>query len=267
MRLPSGEKATDVTELEWPSSVCTAAPPSPRPRAGPSCRLRLTPPACRPARRRPTLTESNGPRASQCGAPVAASQSRTVLSSEPDATSLPSGEKATALTQPRMALERLSAAPRRRVPEPDRLVVVSPTPPACRPARRRPTLTEPEWPLSVSRAAPPSPRPRAGPSCRPRPTPPACRPARRRPTLTEPEWPLSVSVRRPRGRVPEPDRLVVRARRHQLAVRREGDGRRPNLNGPRASQAAPPSPRPRAGPSCRPSPTPPACRPARRRPS
>ena len=32
-----------------------------------------------------------------------------------------------------------------------------------------------------------------------------------------------LTVRRPRGRVPEPDRLVARARRDQLAVRREGD--------------------------------------------
>ena len=54
--MPSGEKATDLTQSEWPLS------------------------------------------GSPCGAPVAASQSRTVLSSEPDATSLPSGEKATELT-------------------------------------------------------------------------------------------------------------------------------------------------------------------------
>jgi hypothetical protein len=50
--LLSGEKATEVTEPEWPSSVCSAAP-------------------------------------------VAASQSRTVLSQDPDTTYLPSGEKAT----------------------------------------------------------------------------------------------------------------------------------------------------------------------------
>ena len=46
------------------------------------------------------LTESGWPSSgSPCGAPVAASQSLTVSSSEPDATSLPSGEKATELTQ------------------------------------------------------------------------------------------------------------------------------------------------------------------------
>ena len=51
--LPSGEKATELTESEWPSSVCSGAPVaasqsltvlSPEP----------TPPACRPARRRPS---------------------------------------------------------------------------------------------------------------------------------------------------------------------------------------------------------------------
>jgi hypothetical protein len=42
------------------------------------------------------LTASEWPSSgSPCGAPMAASQSRTVLSREPDATSLPSGEKAT----------------------------------------------------------------------------------------------------------------------------------------------------------------------------
>ena len=40
-------------------------------------------------------------------APDPASQSLTVLSSDADATGLPSGEKATALTAVRMALERL----------------------------------------------------------------------------------------------------------------------------------------------------------------
>ena len=51
-----------------------------------------------------------------------ASQSLTVLSSDADASSLPSGEKATALTLIRMALERLQRRSRAGVPEPDRLV-------------------------------------------------------------------------------------------------------------------------------------------------
>jgi hypothetical protein len=38
-----------------------------------------------------------------------------------------------------------------------------------------------------------------------------------------------LTVRRPRGRVPEPDRPVARARRDQPAVRREGD--RPDRTG------------------------------------
>src|SRR5271168_5220596 len=48
-------------------------------------------------------TDQTGPEwplsGSPCGAPVAASQSRIVLSPEPDVTSLPSGEKATDLTE------------------------------------------------------------------------------------------------------------------------------------------------------------------------
>jgi hypothetical protein len=53
--MPSGEKATALTESEWPSRVCSKEP-------------------------------------------VVASQSLTVLSADADATSLPSGEKTTALT-------------------------------------------------------------------------------------------------------------------------------------------------------------------------
>jgi hypothetical protein len=54
---PSGGKMTNVTELEWPLSVCSAAP-------------------------------------------VATSQSRTVISPEPETTCFPSGEKATDKTEP-----------------------------------------------------------------------------------------------------------------------------------------------------------------------
>ena len=53
----------------------------------------------------------------------AASQSLTVLSYEPDATSLPSGENATELDPARMALERLQRRSRAGVPEPDCVVV------------------------------------------------------------------------------------------------------------------------------------------------
>ena len=56
-------------------------------------------------------------------APVAESQSLTVRSTDADATSLPSGENATALHGTRVALERAARRSRRRVPEPDRPVL------------------------------------------------------------------------------------------------------------------------------------------------
>ena len=59
------------------------------------CRPSPTRPAYRPARRRPSPTEPEWPSSVCSGAPVTASQSLTVLSREPDATSLLSGEKAT----------------------------------------------------------------------------------------------------------------------------------------------------------------------------
>jgi hypothetical protein len=97
------------------------------------------------------LTRSEWPLSgSPCGAPVAASQSRTVLSSEPDAISLPSGEKTTELTD----------------------------------------LNSPQ---AAHRAAPPWPRPRAGP-CRLSPTRPACRPARRRPSRPNLSGPRASAV-------------------------------------------------------------------------
>ncbi len=116
--------------------------------------------------------------------PVAASQSRTVLSSDADATSLPSGEKATELTRPRMALERLQAAP-------------------------------------------PSPRPRAGPSCRPSADATSLPSGEKATALTAVGMALERLQSGARRGVPEPDRLVVRCRRHPLAVRREGDAGRP----------------------------------------
>jgi hypothetical protein len=98
--LPSGEKATELTGPEWPSS----GPPYGAPVAASQSRtvLSIEPDATSlPSGEKATdLTQSEWPSSGlPCGAPVAASQSRTVLLSEPDATSLPSGEKATDLTQ------------------------------------------------------------------------------------------------------------------------------------------------------------------------
>src|SRR5271154_6773742 len=76
--LPSGEKATDLTEPVWPSNT-----------------------TCLPSGEKATeLTEPVWPSSVCSSAPVAASQSRTVSSADPDTTCLPSGEKATDVTQP-----------------------------------------------------------------------------------------------------------------------------------------------------------------------
>ena len=59
------------------------------------------------------------------GRPVAASQSRAVLSSLPVRTALPSGLNATAVTVPWCARGGPMGRPRGRVPEPRRLVIAA----------------------------------------------------------------------------------------------------------------------------------------------
>ncbi|RYP61063.1 hypothetical protein DL771_010262 [Monosporascus sp. 5C6A] len=97
--LPSGEKATALTQPLCPLSVCRCAPV-----AASESRTVLSPeadPSVLPSGEKATaLTESVCPFSVCRYAPVAASQSRTVLSYEADASVLPSREKATAITQP-----------------------------------------------------------------------------------------------------------------------------------------------------------------------
>ena len=90
---------------------------------------------------------------------MAASQSLTVLSSDADATGLPSGEKATALTQSEWPSSVCSAAP---VAASQSLTVSSSDADATSlPSGEKATaLTQSEWPSSVCSAAP-VPRPRA----------------------------------------------------------------------------------------------------------
>ena len=92
--LPSAEKATELTELQWPSGVCSGAPVA--------ASQSLTVWSCEPdatslpsAEKATEVTRSRWPSSVCSGAPVAASHSLTVLSYEPDATSLLSGEKVT----------------------------------------------------------------------------------------------------------------------------------------------------------------------------
>src|SRR5438477_192168 len=96
--LSLGEKATDMTESEWPSSDCSSAPVV---ASQSRTVLSLDPETtCVPSGEKATdLTESEWPSSDCSGAPVAASQSRTVLSPDPETTCVPSGEKATDETQ------------------------------------------------------------------------------------------------------------------------------------------------------------------------
>jgi hypothetical protein len=96
--LPSGEKATDVIGLEWPSSVCCKAPVV----VSQSRTVLSSEPdtTCLPSGEKAIdVTGLEWPSSVCCKAPVVVSQSRTVVSSEPDTTCLPSGEKATDVTE------------------------------------------------------------------------------------------------------------------------------------------------------------------------
>jgi len=98
--LPSGEKATKLTQCVWPSSAGSSYCPV----AASQRRTVLSSDPdtiCLPSGEKATeLTPRVWPSsAGSSYCPVAASQRRTVLSSDPDTICLPSGEKATELTQ------------------------------------------------------------------------------------------------------------------------------------------------------------------------
>jgi hypothetical protein len=97
-------------------------------------------------------TQLKWPSSACSGAPVTESQSRTVLSSEPDTTTLPSGEKVTDVTQSEWPLSVRSGAPvtasqSRTVlsPEPDTITLPS--------GEKAIDVTQSEWPSSVCSAA------------------------------------------------------------------------------------------------------------------
>jgi hypothetical protein len=86
-------------------------------------------------------------------APNRPSHSLTVLSPEADASSLPSGENATAETQSEWPLSVCRAAPDR--PSHSLTVLSSEADDSSLPSGENATaVTQPEWPLSVCRAAP-----------------------------------------------------------------------------------------------------------------
>jgi hypothetical protein len=99
--LPSGEKATELTELtdlEWLSSVCSAAPVT----ASQSLTVSSREPGTTslPSGEKATeVTEFEWLWSVYSAAPAIASQSLPALSPEPDSTTSPSGEKPNELTQ------------------------------------------------------------------------------------------------------------------------------------------------------------------------
>ena len=95
---PSGEKATALTQSEWPSSVLRQDPvPASQSRTVLSNDADAT--SWPSGEKATALTQFEWPSSVLRQDPVPASQSRTVLSSDADATSWPSGEKATAVTR------------------------------------------------------------------------------------------------------------------------------------------------------------------------
>ena len=113
-------------------------------------------------------------------APVAASQSRTVLSyGDDDATVLLSGERATALTLSMWPSSVCRAAP--VAASQSRTVLSYDADATALPSGEKATALTALCGPRASAEQRPSPRPRAGPSYRPTPTPPSYRPVRRLP--------------------------------------------------------------------------------------
>ena len=183
------------------------------------------------------------------------------MSSDPEATSRPSGEKATAVTEG-VALQR-PQAPRSRIPQPDRL---SSDPEATsRPSGEKATvLTEPEWPSSV-RSRPCLRGSHSRTVChRPRSYQSAVRREGHR-VQTGPEWPSSVRTAVP---VAGSHSRTVLSLDPEATSRPSGEKATvPNTrNDPPACRMRRPSADPTAGPSRRWTQKPPAGRPARRPP-
>ncbi len=212
-----------MTEPVCPSSVATAACRSPRPTAAPSC-----PGAGEDALavgREGDATDRSlcVPRASRPCAPVAASHSRAVLSSEPVRTRLPSGEKATALTGPLCPSSVATAAP---VAASHSRAVLSPEPVRTRLAvgregdgvRHRLCV-----PSSVATAAPvAASHSRAVLSSEPVRT--RLPSGEKATAMTEPVCPASVAIAAPVAASQSLAVVVVGAGENALAVGREGDG-------------------------------------------
>jgi hypothetical protein len=96
--LPSGEKATALTQAEWPLSVCSAAPePVSQSLTVPS--LDADASSLLSGEKATALTQAEWPSSVYSTTPEPAFRSVTVLTRDANASSLLSGEKATVLTQ------------------------------------------------------------------------------------------------------------------------------------------------------------------------
>ena len=95
-QLPSGATATALTQPVWPVRAARSRP-VPRPRSAPSRPRRRWPASCHPAPPPSPHPAGVAGQAARC-CPVATSQIRTVPSSPPVASQLPSGATATAVT-------------------------------------------------------------------------------------------------------------------------------------------------------------------------
>ncbi len=261
----------------------------PHPRSAPSRPRRRRPASCHPAPPPPPLTRPVWPVRTARSRPVAASQIRTVPSSPPEASQLPSGATATAVTAPVWPVQDGPLLPGGRIPDPHRPVLAAGGQPAAirrHRHRRHPAGVAGQggplparWPHP--RSAPSRPRRRRPASCHPAPPPPpstapvwpvrAARsrpvaasqirtvPSRRRrpaschPAPPPPPHPAGVAGQDgplpPGGRIPDPHRPVLAAGGQPAAIRRHRHRRSPRRRG-RSGRPAPARwPHPRSAPS------------------
>ena len=241
----------------------------PRPTAAASCPTSPRRCACRPARTRRSQTSPSWPRSgSPTGWPVAASHSRSVLSTEPETMRLPSGENATLVTSSLVPAQRLAdRLAGGRVPQPQR--ACRPEPETMRlPSGENATLETavlvPAQRLADRLAGGRVPQPQRLVHRSPRRC--ACRPARTRRSRPRPRAAQRLAERLPGCRVPQPQRLVATSPRRCACRPARTRRSRPRPRGRAAARrSAGPSPRPTAAASCRRSPRRCACRPARTR--
>ena len=154
IRAPSGENAAAARPRPHGRAGPAAPRRSPRPTPAPCCPRTRSRSARRRARTPPHSTRPSWPRRTRSSAPLAASHTRTVLSSDPLTIRAPSGENAAAVTAPLMAAQDQQLRAARRVPHPHRVVPGPADDPRAVRRERRPSTTAPSWPRRTSSSAP-----------------------------------------------------------------------------------------------------------------